>query len=141
MLLPFLIDQTSFEGSYFWSIKTSLSNKEVVTNLTTKLQLGAENVIARIALSLSLSKMKKFDISDIKDSKGKEYTKNIFFGDYYFIYVSLVCQLYNINRLDPTIPKLIKIHLDDGLEILDKEFSDSNNKGIDYLLTSLPTGL
>lgn len=123
------------------SIKTSLSNKEVVTNLTTKLQLGAENVIARIALSLSLSKMKKFDISDIKDSKGKEYTKNIFFGDYYFIYVSLVCQLYNINRLDPTIPKLIKIHLDDGLEILDKEFSDSNNKGIDYLLTSLPTGL
>lgn len=123
------------------SIKTSLSNKEVVTNLTTKLQLGAENVIARIALSLSLSKMKKFDISDIKDSKGKEYTKNIFFGDYYFIYVSLVCQLYNINRLDPSIPKLIKIHLDDGLEILDKEFSDSNNKGIDYLLTSLPTGL
>ena len=123
------------------SIKTSLSNKEVVTNLTTKLQLGAENVIARIALSLSLSKLKKFDISDIKDSKGKEYTKNIFFGDYYFIYVSLVCQLYNINRLDPTIPKLIKIHLDDGLEILDKEFSDSNNKGIDYLLTSLPTGL
>ena len=85
--------------------------------------------------------MKKFDISDIKDSKGKEYTKNIFFGDYYFIYVSLVCQLYNINRLDPSIPKLIKIHLDDGLEILDKEFSDSNNKGIDYLLTSLPTGL
>ena len=123
------------------SIKTSLSNKEVVTNLTTKLQLGAENVIARIALSLSLSKLKKFDISDIKDSKGKEYTKNIFFGDYYFIYVSLVCQLYNINRLDPSIPKLIKIHLDDGLEILDKEFSDSNNKGIDYLLTSLPTGL
>tara|TARA_Y100001958_G_C21156897_1_gene491721 strand:+ start:857 stop:1234 length:378 start_codon:yes stop_codon:yes gene_type:complete len=123
------------------SIKTSLSNKEVVTNLTTKLQLGAENIIARIALSLSLSKMKKFDISDIKDSKGKEYTKNIFFGDYYFIYVSLVCQLYNINRLDPSIPKLIKIHLDDGLEILDKEFSDSNNKGIDYLLTSLPTGL
>ena len=123
------------------SIKTSLSNKEVVTNLTTKLQLGAENVIARIALSLSLSKMKKFDISDIKDSKGKEYTKNIFFGDYYFIYASLVCQLYNINKLDPSIPKLIKIHLDDGLEILDKEFSDSNNKGIDYLLTSLPTGL
>ena len=72
------------------SIKTSLSNKEVVTNLTTKLQLGAENVIARIALSLSLSKLKKFDISDIKDSKGKEYTKNIFFGDYYFIYVSCI---------------------------------------------------
>ena len=123
------------------SIKTSLSNKEVVTNLTAKLNLGAENVIARVALSLSLSKMKKFNISDVKDSKGKEYTKNIFFGDYYFIYVSLVCQLYQINRLDPSIPKLIKIHLDDGLEILDKEFSDSNNKGIDYLLTSLPTGL
>ena len=123
------------------SIKTSQSNKEVVTNLTAKLNLGAENVIARVALSLSLSKMKKFNISDVKDSKGKEYTKNIFFGDYYFIYVSLVCQLYQINRLDPSIPKLIKIHLDDGLEILDKEFSDSNNKGIDYLLTSLPTGL
>ena len=123
------------------SIKTSLNNKAVVSDLTTKLNLGAENVIARIALSLSLSKMKKFDLSDLKDSKGKEYTKNIFFGEYYFIYVALVCQLYNINKLDPSIPKLIKIHLDDGLDILDKEFSDSNNKGIDYLLTSLPTGL
>ena len=38
----------------FSHIKTSKENKEVVTLLTNKLNLGAENVIARIALDLFL---------------------------------------------------------------------------------------
>ena len=39
----------------FSHIKTSKENKEVVTQLTNKLSLGAENVIARIAIAHSLA--------------------------------------------------------------------------------------
>ena len=38
----------------FTSIRTSASNKIVVTDLTRKLNLGPENVIARIAFAYSL---------------------------------------------------------------------------------------
>ena len=40
----------------FTSIKTSRANKDIVTDLSRKFNLGAENIIARIALTYSLSK-------------------------------------------------------------------------------------
>ena len=44
----------------FNQIKTSAKNKEVVTVLTRKFGLGAENVIARIAIVYSLQKGTRF---------------------------------------------------------------------------------
>lgn len=38
----------------FTSIKTSKINKDIVTDLSRKFNLGAENIIARIALTYSL---------------------------------------------------------------------------------------
>ena len=72
------------------SVRTSASNKIIVTELTTRLNLGPENVIARIALTYSLSKGKKLLLSDTKDSKGKEYSKNVLFGENLSYYVALV---------------------------------------------------
>ena len=47
------------------NIKTSKENREVVSQLTRKLNLGTENIIARIALTYSLSKdRKKRQLSD-----------------------------------------------------------------------------
>ena len=43
----------------FTSIKTSKINKDIVTDLSRKFNLGAENIIARIALTYSLSKARK----------------------------------------------------------------------------------
>ena len=40
----------------FTQIKTSKANKLVVTDLSRKFNLGAENIIARIAFAYSLSK-------------------------------------------------------------------------------------
>ena len=57
--------------STFASIKTSAANKEVVTDLTRKLGLGPENVIARLAMCYSLSTDTKFTVKDVQDSKGK----------------------------------------------------------------------
>ena len=43
----------------FTQIKTSKENKEVVSLLTRKLGFGAENVIARVAFTYSLSTNRK----------------------------------------------------------------------------------
>ena len=63
----------------FSHIKTSKENKEVVTLLTNKLNLGAENAIARIALTYSLSLGEKLNIKDIQNSSGKEYSSKVLF--------------------------------------------------------------
>ena len=64
----------------FTQIKTSSKNKEIVTILTRKFGLGAENIIARIAIACSLKSGVKFSPLNIKDSGGKEYSKNVLFG-------------------------------------------------------------
>ena len=43
----------------FTQIKTSKANKMIVTDLSRKFNLGAENAIARIAIAYSLSKGEK----------------------------------------------------------------------------------
>ena len=60
----------------FTQIKTSKANKIIVTDLSRRFNLGAENVIARIAFAYSLSSGRKLKLSDISDSQGKEYSKN-----------------------------------------------------------------
>lgn len=64
----------------FNSIKTSRVNKLVVTELSRKFNLGAENVIARIALAYSLAQDRQLSLSDIADSQGKEYSKMCYLG-------------------------------------------------------------
>ena len=44
------------------NIKTSESNKQIVSELTRKLNFGSENIIARIAFSYSLSKNYKWKL-------------------------------------------------------------------------------
>lgn len=126
----------------FSSIKTSLNNKVVVTDLTNKFLLGAENVIARIAIAYSFHSGKKFSPLDVKDSGGKEYSKNILFGSYYKFYMALFCTYYNINEEDKDMPRYIKMHLDDGLEMIAKDVKDNPNlTGFDYLFDKIHDGL
>ena len=112
----------------FNQIKTSKENKEVVSRITTKLRLGAENVIARIAIGYSISKNKKLDINNVKDSSGKTYTYKILLGEYDRIYIAMICQLYGIHKSDPDLAKYIKLHLDDGLDQLAEEDYNSINQ-------------
>ena len=67
-------------------IKTSIKNKELVTQLTRKFALGAENVIARIAIAYSLKSGVKFHPTEIKDAGGKEYSKSVLFGNLFPLY-------------------------------------------------------
>ena len=111
----------------FNQIRTSKENKEVVSRLTNKLGLGPENVIARVAIGYSISKKKKLNINDIKDSSGKSYSYKVLFGEYDRIYISMICQLYGVHKSDPDVSKYFKLHLDDGLNRLaEEDYSNIN---------------
>lgn len=126
----------------FTHIKTSKENKEVVSWLTRKLNLGTENIIARIAFSYSISKDRKLDLFSIQNSQGKEYSKAVLFGDKLPYYISLVCVHYNIYKTDKDIPKYIKMHIDDGLEIINTELQENPNlDGFEYIIDKIESGL
>lgn len=126
----------------FTQIKTSKENKEVVSLLTRKLGLGTENVIARMAYTYSLSKDRKLDLNSIKDSSGKEYSKSVLFGEYQDIYLGLVCVHYGLYKTDKDIGRYIKMHVDDGLQLLYEEVNNrSNVDGFDFLTEKINIGL
>lgn len=126
----------------FSQIRTSSRNREIVVELTRKFNLGAENIIARIALGYSLQSGDKFSPLDVKDSGGKEYSKNVLFGNYYPIYEALICTHYQINSNDKDLPRYFKMHLDDGLQRIYNDVQDSPNLvGYDYLFDKIQEGL
>ena len=126
----------------FTQIKTSKANKSIVTDLSRRFNLGAENVIARIAFAYSLSTGRKLCLSDISDSQGKEYSKSVLFGSNYPFYIALLCTHYGLYKADKDIPKYIKMHLDDGLQMMNAELNDNPNlNGMDYLIDKIDAGL
>lgn len=126
----------------FTQIRTSRENKEVVSSLTRTLGLGTENVVARIAYTYSLSKDRKLDLTQIKDAGGKEYSKAVLFGDNYDIYLGLVCVHYGLYKTDKDIARYIKMHIDDGLNLLNEVVNAlSNIDGFDFLTEMINHGL
>jgi DNA sulfur modification protein DndE len=125
------------------NIKTSEENKQIVSELTRRLNLGTENIVARIAFAYSLSKNIKLNIEkDLKDSKGKEYKDDILFGKYRDIYIALICQHYGLYKTDKDIAKYIKIHIDNGLDLINKLFINNKNyTGLDFLLENIERGI
>ena len=123
-------------------IKTGTENKERVTRLTRKFGLGAENIIARIAIAYSLKQGGHFDPTKVKDSGGKEYSRNVLFGNLFPLYLSMICEHYQIKSTDKDLPRYFKLHLDDGLELIDKDVKDNPNLvGFDYLFDKIHEGL
>lgn len=118
------------------NVRTSKDNREIVAQLTRKFGLGSENHIARIALAYSLEKGDKLNLSNILDSGGKEYSKSVFFGDNYEVYVGLVCLKYNLHSSDVDIPKYLKMHVDDGLESLNAQFVNGDLTNIFSIIKS-----
>jgi DNA sulfur modification protein DndE len=120
------------------NIKTSEKSQEIIRRLTPKLgDRTPENVIARIALSYSLQKGIKFNVNQafgLTDSKGKEYKDHILFDSQFRdFYIALICQHYNIYKTDENIPKYVKLHIDHGMELLDKIFDTSEYTFFDFL--------
>jgi DNA sulfur modification protein DndE len=126
----------------FSHIRTSSKNKEIVVELTHKFNLGAENVIARIAIGYSLQLGLKFESTDVKDSGGKEYSKSVLFGNYYQIYLAIICTHYQINENNKDLPRYFKMHLDHGLQLIYNDIVNNPNLvGYDYLFDKIENGL
>ncbi|CAH0137687.1 MULTISPECIES: DndE family protein [unclassified Pedobacter] len=125
------------------NIRTSEANKQAVQELTKRLNLGSENYISRIAFAYSLAKGQKLNIEqDLRDSKGKEYKEDVLFGAHKDFYVAMVCQLYGIYKTDKDIPRFIKMHIDHGLDIINKLFDlNKNYASIDFLLENIEKGI
>ena len=125
------------------NIRTSEANKPIVQELTRRLNLGAENVVSRIAFAYSLSKGIKLDLEkDLSDSKGKEYKDDILFGRNRDYYIALVCQTYNLYKTDKDIGKYIKMHVDHGLTLMNKLLEENKNySGLDFLLEYIEKGI
>lgn len=129
---------TTCKKRMFNHIRTSRVNKDIVTQLTNRLNLGAENVIARIAFSYSLSKDLKMDLNNIQDSGGKEYNTKVLFGNYTDIYVALICVHYNLNKSDKDIQKYVKMHIDEGLSLIHKDIEKKDSiTGTDFLINEI----
>ena len=125
------------------NLRTSEANKVIVQELTKRLNLGAENIVSRIAFSYSIAKGKKLNLeTDLQDSKGKEYKDDILFGKYREYYIALICQHYNLYKSDKDIGKYIKMHIDHGLSLMNKLFEDNKNySGFDFLLENIERGI
>jgi DNA sulfur modification protein DndE len=125
------------------NLRTSEANKTVVQELTRKLNLGAENVVSRIAFAYSLSKGIKLNLeNNLHDSKGKEYKDDILFGKYRDYYMAMICQHYNLYKSDKDIGKYIKMHIDHGLGLMNKLFEDNKNySGLDFLIEHIERGI
>ena len=122
----------------FTHIKTSKENREVVAQLTRKLNLGTQNIISRIALTHSLSLDRKLDLSEIQNSGGKEYSTKVLFGDHADIYLAMVAMHYNLHISEKDLAKYIKMHIDDGLGLINEELKTSSNlEGFDFLIEKI----
>lgn len=126
----------------FTHIKTSKENREVVARLTRKLNLGTENIVSRIALTYSLSKDRKLNLKDIQNYGGKGYSKAVLFGDYLDYYVGMVALHYSIHITDKDLAKYVKMHIDDGLQLLNEEVTNNSNlDGFEFLKDKIESGI
>ena len=58
------------------------------------------------------------------------------------MYIGLVCVHYGLYKTDKDIPKYIKMHIDDGLALLNEEVNNRNNiDGFDFLSEKINEGL
>ncbi|MBI6115994.1 DndE family protein [Salegentibacter maritimus] len=111
-----------------------------MTKLTNKLNLGTENIIARIALTYSLSQGVKLDPTEMKDSGGKSYSKSVLFGDYSEYYIGLIATHYNFHTSNSDIAKLVKMHIDSGLQLLNTEIKSKDLDGFEFFVEKIHLG-
>ncbi|SFQ07434.1 DndE family protein [Parafilimonas terrae] len=128
------------------NIRTSEANKTVVQELSRKVFPGAsENYISRVAFAYSISKGNHFDVNNkehLLDSRGKEYKDDILFGNYRDYYIAIICQHYQVYKTDPNMAKYIKMHIDHGLQLMNKLFEENKNySGLDFLLEYIEKGI
>ena len=124
------------------NISTSEETEVILGKLSQRFNLGAKNILMRVALSYSLTRGRKLSLDAVEDTKGNPYKEITLVGQYKNYYVALICQHYQIYKTDTDIPKYFKLHVDDGLKLFDKLFSENINYNFsDFLLEHIERGI
>ncbi len=132
-------------------MKTKELNKGRIIRLKEIYNFSSYAAIGRVAINYSLQLNQKFDITHYNelDSNGQEIKDDTLFGTWNNmsntgIYRALINQHYERSIPEDEFLKLIKIHLDDGIERLYNVAGDSKkgrNSHIDFLLSIINDGL
>ncbi|MER0441597.1 DndE family protein [Emticicia sp. W12TSBA100-4] len=124
------------------NISTSEETEEILGRLSQRFNLPSKNILMRIAFSYSLTRGRRLNPAKPEDTKGNPYKEITVVGRYRSYYIALICQFYNIFKTDSDIPKYFKLHIDDGLRLLDKLFAESSNYNLtDFLLEHIERGI
>ena len=130
------------------AIKTNKENHTVVRRLKDKYDFPNHSIPAKIAINYTLQLNKTFSIEDYAnpDNSGMEYDENTLFNgrDNYSFYRALFNQQYGRVLNETDFNKLVKIHLDFGLNLLKEQVLDTDrgkNSHIDYLMSIIKRGL
>lgn len=98
-----------------YTIRTAEEFKIPIASQSRFWDLGAENVIARMAFAVSLEMGEPIDLENMRDTKGKEYNAKVLFGDYQKTYEAMLCLREQITPEHPDFKRYIKAHIDRGL--------------------------
>ena len=101
-----------------YTIKTAEAFKLPIASQTRAWDLGAENVIARMAFTTSLEMTEPIHIDSLLDAKGKEYNAKVLFGSFRATYEAMLCLREGITASHPDFKKYVKAHVDRGLGVL-----------------------
>ena len=132
--------------------KIDIESTDLLDRITNIYGFKRDTITARIAISLSLNKGSHFDVTlENLPSNGREYTptSNFFVfiidgADNYLIYKTLMDQHYQSILSENNFTKLIKFHLEEGLNIWIKELNSnsiSNGSHIDFLMKNIKDSL
>ncbi len=134
-------------------IRISKQNDEIINKLKTLYKFNAEGIIPRIAFSYSIQQNKKFDLEKdiIPSSDGKDFRdERGLFGTIivghsnYPIFKAILDNFYKKSLYEDEFSKLFRLHLDYGLNKINKELENINITGgnhINYLMKLVKNGL
>ena len=108
----------------FSRIKMSSRSQRMLGELKYKTGL-TPNILARFAICMSL-KEKSIPNPDEYNEEGSEITPNVLFGEYEQIYLALMINRLNKDKLDPEIylNKMMRSHLNRGTVALGPRIND-----------------
>ncbi len=134
-------------------IKISKQNEDIIEKLKSLYRFSSEGIAPRIAFAYSLQTNKKFDlqIDVVPSSDGREFRDDKgLFGTVvdgrtnYPIYKAILEQHYKKSLYEEDFSKLFRLHLDHGLNKIEKELSNGDITSgfhISYLMKLMKSGL
>lgn len=124
------------------NVSTSEETEAILGKLSQRFNLSAKNILMRVAFAYSLTRGRRLSLDAVEDAKGNPYKEVTLVGQYKSYYIALICQHYQIYKTDSDIPKYFKLHIDDGLRLLEKLFLENSNYNFsDFLLEHIERGI